>query len=541
MELEDVASSSHGFGQHMATYNVEVSAGHLLRLQSVALLDIFQTSAVHRKLQSKVEALRILRQELEQFRVERDQYKLVAETLQLRYSALKSNNELLAVGGCGALSENSSLAALLHETREQNLKLSTEVEALRQRLNELQGDMELLRETEASNKSRVQAMATENAARNKEEVQWRRERANFICHLEGLKKRNAQLAFDLKAVIDEKEELITERDAYKCKAHRLNHELFVALRAKKTHPRLLDIDSVLLENKYLHERVKIQEGELDLTKQSISKYKTMLEAKRKKGIVKLGGGSTNEETILSPRQVKTILESGIDLPQKTESLQDLKSLCLALLDNLNDKNLALSHQKKTNKILASKMTELEQRWQQLLSGSDDAGEEEEEEYGYAPSQLLLNGYCAAMVDDDEDADADAIIASTPSIAAENAAGGALTPEPAETGNRHKAHSDDGMSSLSTESVDSSVYGVDVRTDDFQKSSSATTDSGNGGFGSRCNGTPRISSAVARERMEDLKDLPPHLANLVQKALHELDLRDYEAMVAIRAENVAALP
>jgi len=47
--------------------------------------------------------------------------------------------------------------------------------------------------------------------------------------------------------------------------------------------------------------------------------------------------------------VKTILESGIDLPQKTESLSDLKSLCLALLDNLNDKNLALTHQKKTNK------------------------------------------------------------------------------------------------------------------------------------------------------------------------------------------------
>ncbi|XP_032577499.1 coiled-coil domain-containing protein 149 [Drosophila sechellia] len=518
MDLDDVASH-HGFGQHMATYNVE-------------------TSAVHRKLQSKVEALRILRQELEQFRVERDQYKLVAETLQSRYSALKSNSELLAVGGCGALSENSSLATLLHETREQNLKLSTEVEALRQRLNELHGDMELLRETEASNKSRVQAMASENAARNKEELQWRRERANFICHLEGLKKRNAQVAFDLKAVIDEKEELITERDAYKCKAHRLNHELFVALRAKKTHPRLLDIDGVLLENKYLHERVKIQDSELELTKQSINKYKTMLDAKRKKGIVKLGGGSTNEDTILSPRQVKTILESGIDLPQKTESLSDLKSLCLALLDNLNDKNLALTHQKKTNKILAGKMTELEQRWQQLLSGNDDIAEEQEEdmEYGYAPSQLLLNGYCSAMVDD-------ADISSTPSIEPDNE-GVAITVNH-EDSKKHKfveaLHTDDGMSSLSTESVDSSVYGADVQPDDFQKSSSATTDSGNCGLSSRCNGTPRISSAVARERMEDLKDLPPHLATLVQKALHDLDMRDYEATVTIRAENLAAIP
>ncbi|XP_026851107.1 uncharacterized protein LOC6587654 isoform X1 [Drosophila persimilis] len=532
----DVASASGGavsqyelsYGDHMDTYNVE-------------------TSAVHRKLQSKVEALRILRLELEQFRVERDQYKLMAETLQLRYSALKHNSELVTVGGngCGPLSQNSSLAALLHETREQNLKLNTEVEGLKQRLNEIQGDMELLRETEASNKARVQAMASENAARNKEELQWRRERANFICHLENLKKKNAQLAFDFKAIIDEKEELITERDAYKCKAHRLNHELFVALRAKKTHPKLLDIDGVLLENKYLHERVKIQEGELDLTKQSISKYKSMLDAKRKKGIVKLGGGtSANDETILSPRQVKTILESGIDLPQKTETIHDLKSLCLALLDNLNDKNLALTHQKKTNKILAGKMTDLEQRWQQLLAGdadSADADQEDDDDYGYAPSQLLLNGYCAAMVDDID-------ISSIPSSAPDNA-GGTLTPEPEEH-NKHKPsdcngietlqHSDDGMSSLSAESVDSSVYEVDVQREDFHKSSSATTDSGNCGFGTRSNGTPRISSAVARERMEDLKDLPPHLATLVQKALHELDLRDYEALVTIRAENVASI-
>lgn len=50
--------------------------------------------------------------------------------------------------------------------------------------------------------------------------------------------QNAQLAFDLKAIIDEKEELINERDAYKCKAHRLNHELQVSLKAKETHPKV---------------------------------------------------------------------------------------------------------------------------------------------------------------------------------------------------------------------------------------------------------------------------------------------------------------
>lgn len=164
----------------------------------------------------------------------------MAETLQLRYSAMKRNSELMAgsSNSCSALSQNSSLAALLHETRELNLKLNTEVEGLRQRLGELQGDMELLREREASSKSRLQALVNENAAHNKEELQWKRERANFICHLENLKKRNAQLAFDLKGIIDEKEELATERDAYKCKAHRLNHELLVALKANKMHPKV---------------------------------------------------------------------------------------------------------------------------------------------------------------------------------------------------------------------------------------------------------------------------------------------------------------
>jgi len=192
----------------------------------------------------------------------------------------------------------------------------------------------------------------------------------------------------------------------------------------------------------------------------------------------------------------------------------------------------------SHRILAGKMTELEQRWQQLLSGTEDnsEGHEEDEEYGYAPSQLLLNGYCAAMVDDVD-------ISCTPSIAPDNE-GVAITPDPGDCRKPKSAevlHSDDGMSSLSTESVDSSVYEVDVQPDDFQKSSSATTDSGNCGLSSRCTGTPRISSAVARERMEDLKDLPPHLATLVQKALHELDMRDYEAMVTIRAENLSAIP
>lgn len=49
--------------------------------------------------------------------------------------------------------------------------------------------------------------------------------------------------------------------------------------------------------------------------------------------------------------MKHLLENGTvdELPLKAATISDLKSLCLALLDNVNDKSLALSHQKKTNK------------------------------------------------------------------------------------------------------------------------------------------------------------------------------------------------
>jgi hypothetical protein len=56
------------------------------------------------------------------------------------------------------------------------------------------------------------------------------------------------LGTDLQAVLDEKEELITERDAYKCKVHRLNHELNAVL--KGDSKRLIDIDSLVMENRY---------------------------------------------------------------------------------------------------------------------------------------------------------------------------------------------------------------------------------------------------------------------------------------------------
>lgn len=227
---------------------------------------------MYRKLQSKIEALNIIKHELEQSRTERDQWKLMAETLQLRYSAIKSSlgeNEANGVDYSGG----SSVRALLTETQQKNIKLQTETDTLRQRLAELEGDIRLLRRKNHALISANKSNETKEQAQDEQQMVWNQERSNFIAQLEALKKQNAQLKYDFKSLLDEKEEIVTERDAYKCKAHRLNYELNVALKNEGPESKILDIDALILENKLLQERLNNTENELDMAKTTVDKYK----------------------------------------------------------------------------------------------------------------------------------------------------------------------------------------------------------------------------------------------------------------------------
>lgn len=193
---------------------------------------------------------------------------------------------------------SKSVVKMLHEQREQNIRLTTEVECLKQKVKDLQGDIELLRSR--SEKEDAQ----KKLPTNEEFFEWKDEKSSFITYLENLKQKNAQLSFDLKTLIDEKEEAVTERDAYKCKAHRLNHELLAALKVNEAHPRILDVDGLVLENKYLQERLNSVESELDFTTKLSEKYKSLLDSKKRKGIMKLGGSapSTVHDTMFSQKQ-----------------------------------------------------------------------------------------------------------------------------------------------------------------------------------------------------------------------------------------------
>jgi len=59
--------------------------------------------------------------------------------------------------------------------------------------------------------------------------------------------QHQQLERDLQQVMDEKEELVTERDVYQLKYDRLNKELHFILKGDER--RVLDVDALIMENR----------------------------------------------------------------------------------------------------------------------------------------------------------------------------------------------------------------------------------------------------------------------------------------------------
>jgi predicted nucleic acid-binding Zn-ribbon protein len=183
------------------------------------------------KLESKKEALLIMSSELAECRSERDQFKLMAEQLRERYQVLK--RQLAGDRPMSPTHEDSSsvdlkeyataqgqgLAKVLMEYREQNKSLQFTVDDLKQKLQDAQGDIKLLREQIV--RSRVGTTDEGMTTRHFPAY----EREELITKLEASVQQVAQLERDLQQVLDEKEELVLERDAYRQKYGRLETEL----------------------------------------------------------------------------------------------------------------------------------------------------------------------------------------------------------------------------------------------------------------------------------------------------------------------------
>ncbi|XP_030643817.1 coiled-coil domain-containing protein 149-B [Chanos chanos] len=313
-----------------------------------------------RKLESKKEALLILSKELDMCQQERDQYKLMANQLRERHQGLKKKYRELIDGDPTLPPEKRNqvnLAQLLRDSREKNKRLSEELKELNQRLAEVQGDNKLLRMTIAKQRLGDEEVGVRHFPAH--------EREDLVQQLERAREQNEQLENSLKAATDELQDVRAERTVYQEKAQRLNLEINHILGCHEG--RILDVDALCMENRYLHERFKQLQEEVNLLKANLMKYKNALESK--KNCKAYGKNNSSALTgVLSAKQVQELLlseENGCSLPITAQSIADLKSLATALLETIHEKNMVIQHQRQTNKILGNRVGELERKLKTL--------------------------------------------------------------------------------------------------------------------------------------------------------------------------------
>ncbi|KAL7876063.1 hypothetical protein AOLI_G00110260 [Acnodon oligacanthus] len=312
-----------------------------------------------RKLESKKEALLILSKELDTCQQERDQYKLMANQLRERHQGLKKKYRELIDGDPTLPPEKRNqvnLAQLLRDSRERCKQLVEEVKELTQRLAEAQGDNKLLRMTITKQRLGDDEVGVRHFPAH--------ERKDLVRQLEEVGLQRAELENSLKAVSDELEDVKAERTVFQEKANRLNVELNHILGGRGK--RIIDVDALCMENRYLHERLKQVQEEVSLLKSNIMKYKTALDRRKDS---KTGGTSNSNALtgVLSARQVQDLLleDSGCSLPATPQSISDLKSLATALLETIHEKNMVIQHQRQTNRILGNRVEELERKLKTL--------------------------------------------------------------------------------------------------------------------------------------------------------------------------------
>ncbi|XP_057700224.1 coiled-coil domain-containing protein 149-like isoform X2 [Corythoichthys intestinalis] len=312
-----------------------------------------------RKLESKKEALLILSKELDTCQQERDQYKLMANQLRERHQGLKKKYRELIDGDLSLPPEKRNqvnLAQLLRDSREKSQRLSDEVKEVKQRLIEAQGDNKLLRMTITKQRLGDDEVGARHFPAH--------EREDLVRQLERAREQNEVLENNVKSLTDELQDVRAERDVFQQKAHRLNVEMNHIV--GNDDVRILDIDALCMENRYLHDRLCQLQEEVTLLKTNLGKYKSALESRKNSKVC----GKPNSSAltgVLSAKQVKELLcdDSGCTLPVTAQSISDLKSLATALLETIHEKNMLIQHQRQINKVLGTRVSELEKKLKTL--------------------------------------------------------------------------------------------------------------------------------------------------------------------------------
>ena len=185
-------------------------------------------------------------------------------------------------------------------------------------------------------------------------------------------------------IICQKEEFEIERDSYKSKFKLLNKFLIENSRLGGNKKVLsLNIDEIISTNKYLIETNENLKEEIRLLNENIKKFKKTPKSTRQQNDEEM----TN---VLNKKEIKELLKKSnefIDLNSLQSTIQttasssyslklikELSSVCDTLLDALNDKHVALQHQRKCNKLLATRIQDLELEINSFKTSSTDDDE-----------------------------------------------------------------------------------------------------------------------------------------------------------------------
>ncbi|XP_028419896.1 coiled-coil domain-containing protein 149-A isoform X2 [Perca flavescens] len=284
---------------------------------------------------------------------------MMANQLRERHQGLKKKYTELIDGDPSLPPEKRNqvnLAQLVRDSRERTKQLAEEVKELTQRLTEAQGDNKLLRMTITRQRLGDEEVGARHFPAH--------EREDLVNQLERAGLQMEEMEHNMKALADELQDVKSERSVFREKTYRLNVELNHILGNREA--RIIDVDALCMENRYLHERLSQLQEEVNLLKSNIMKYKTALE--RRKNYSTYGKSNSSPLTgVLSAKQVQEMLleEQGCNLPATPQSISDLKSLATALLETIHEKNLVIQHQRHTNRILGNRVADLEKKLKTL--------------------------------------------------------------------------------------------------------------------------------------------------------------------------------
>ena len=377
---------------------------------------IYQYSMSKKKLQRKREALLVVAKDLEACMKEREQLISVLrkymENCECSATTIAKVTDPYCAGSTTNVSQlfgqncfneistqplkssssSSTLRNAVDELINQRNSLRQEIEALKHRLNDANEDIKLLRETVARERfgtttynDQVEPCQSLDRAHSSNGSQTQ-QLEEVLSQLECEKQRGVEAEMELSNYKDTVRQVTAEKNFFLQRSERLNKELNYLL-CGNSDKSIIDIDALTLENKYLKQQLAQVTSEKLVLKEQHSKLKEnfaqQVTARNNNSTVlkrMFVPSSGSKQTLQSLKQVRDYLSgtSKSGLPVTQQFVEDIHSLAMALTESLDDKMVALTHQKCTNKALGLRVRELEQKVK-TLEGSGLWGTKERDQ------------------------------------------------------------------------------------------------------------------------------------------------------------------